>query len=69
MHHQCTFINNCFCFRVRIKGAIYSFISIFSSSKTNVVTNFNPLNSVNKSISLFLIPDSVSLSCSSRLKG
>ena len=30
--------------------------------------NSHPLNSVNKSISLFLIADSVSFSCSSRLK-
>ena len=41
---------------------------VFLPSKTNVVTNLNPLNSVNNFFSLFLIADSVSLNCSSRLK-
>ena len=40
----------------------------FLNSKTSVATNLKPFNSGNKSISLFLIADSVSLSCSSRLK-
>ena len=42
---------------------------IFNSlnSKTNVVTNFNLFISAHKSFSLFLIEDSVSLSCSSGL--
>ena len=41
---------------------------MFLNSKTIVVTNSNPFNSDNKSISLFLVADSVSLSCSSGLK-
>ena len=40
----------------------------FLKSKTNVVTNLNPLNSANNFLSLFLIIDSVSLICSSWLK-
>ena len=38
------------------------------NTKTNFVTNLSPLNLVNKSISLLVITDSVSLSCSSGLK-
>ena len=41
--------------------------SIFLNTETNTVTNLNPFNSDNKSISLLLISDSVSLSCSSGL--
>ena len=41
---------------------------IFLNFKTNVVTNLNPLNSDNNYFILFLVPVSVSLSCSSRLK-
>ena len=37
------------------------------STKSNVVTNLNNLNSVNYFLILFLIEDSVSLSCSSGL--
>ena len=44
------------------------FLFFFLNSKTNAVTNLNPLNSDNKSISLFLIEDSPSLSCISALK-
>ena len=40
---------------------------IFLNTETNTVINLNPFNSDNKSISLLLILDSVSLSCSSRL--
>ena len=43
-------------------------IYYFLNSKANVVTNWNPLNSVNIFFSLFLIADSVSLKCSSGLK-
>ena len=43
-------------------------LSIFLNTKTNVVTNLNPLNLANKPISLLLIVDSVSLNCSSGLK-
>ena len=42
--------------------------SIFLNSKANNITNFKSFNSVNKSISLFLIAYSVSLSYSSWLK-
>ena len=38
------------------------------NSITNVVTNLKPLSSHNKSISLLMTADSVSLSCSSGLK-
>ena len=41
---------------------VLSSFSAFLNSKTNVVTNLNPLSSVNKCISLFVITDSVSLS-------
>ena len=37
---------------------------IFLNTKTNVVTNLNPFTLVNIFFSLFLIPDSVPLSCS-----
>ena len=40
-------------------------LSIFLNFKTNVVLNLEPVNSDNKSISSFLIAESVSLSCSS----
>ena len=47
---------------------VLSSLSIFLITKTNVITNLNPLNSVNNFFSLFLIADSASLSCSSGLK-
>ena len=47
---------------------VLSSLSIFLNTKTNVITNLNPLNSVNNFFSLFLIADSASLSCSSGLK-
>ena len=53
------------------KKVLYSLLSslcIFLNSKTSVAMNLKPFNSDNKSISLFLIVDSISLSCSSRLK-
>ena len=61
------------CSAFEIKHIVYEYIvlsslSIFLNSKTNVVTNLNPLNPDKKSISLFLIVDSVSLSYSSGLK-
>ena len=46
----------------------FAFKSVFWKSKTKVVKILNPLNSDNKCISLFLIVDSVSLSCNSGLK-
>ena len=39
-------------------------LSIFLNFKTNFVLNLEPVNSDNKSISSFLIAESVSLSCS-----
>ena len=46
---------------------VLSSLSIFLNTKTSVVRNLNPLNSVNNFFSLFLIADSVSLICSSGL--
>ena len=47
----------------------FNIIFYFSfNSKTNVVTNLNPLNLDKKFISLFLIESSLSFTCSSRLK-
>ena len=43
-------------------------LSIFLNSKTNVVTNLKPLNSDNKSISLFLVTNLESLNYDSGLK-
>ena len=63
-----TLINNCFCFWVRLKGAIFCFFVTFYFLKASLVTNSNSLNSDNESISFFLTADSVSLSCSSGLK-
>ena len=54
-----------FWYWVRIKSGIFFSSSIY---KTNVVKSFNPLNSDNKSISFFLIANSLSLSCSSEFK-
>ena len=64
-----TFIN-CFCFWVWIKGAIFCCIITFYflNSKTNVAANINLLNSDSKSLSSFLIGDSVFASCISGLK-
>ena len=45
-----------------------SSLSIFLNTKTNVVTNLKPFNLMNSSISLLLIADLVSLTCSSVLK-
>ena len=47
---------------------ILSLLWIFLNSKTSVATNLKSFNSVNKPISVFLIADSVSLTCSSGLK-
>ena len=47
---------------------VLSLLSIFLKTKTNAVTNLNPINSDNNFFSLFLIVDSGSLSCSSGLK-
>ena len=44
------------------------FLSFLKNSETIVVTNLNSFSSVSKSFSLFLIADSVTLSCSSGLK-
>ena len=55
-------------FEQKVSCIVLSSLSIFLSSKTSVVTNIKAFNSVNKSISLFLIADSVSLSCISGLK-
>ena len=40
---------------------ILSSYSIFLNSKTSIVTNLKPSNPINKSMSLYLIADSVSL--------
>ena len=48
--------------------SVWSSLLIFLNSKTNVATNLKPFDSDDKFISLFLIADSVSLSCSSGLK-
>ena len=47
---------------------VLSSFSFFLSTKTNVVTNLNPLNSVNKFFNSLLSADLLSLSCSSGLK-
>ena len=47
---------------------VLSLVSIFLNSKTSIVTDLKPFNSDNNSISLFLVADSVFLSCSSGLK-
>ena len=47
---------------------VLSSFYVFLNTKSNVATNLNLLSSDNKSISLFLITDSVSLSCSSGSK-
>ena len=47
---------------------VLSLVSIFLNSKTSIVTDLKPFNSDNNSISLFLVVDSVFLSCSSGLK-
>ena len=57
-----------FVFKKKVSYFVLSSLSIFLDSKTIVVTNLKPFNSDNKSISLFVITDSVSLSCSSGLK-
>ena len=64
------FINNCFSFRVQIKGAQFCFIITFYflNSKSNIVNNLSPISLVNKSFSLFLITDSVFLSCNFEFK-
>ena len=48
--------------------SVLSSLCIFLNFKTRVATNWKPFNSENKSNSLFLIADSVSLSCSSSKK-
>ena len=52
----------------KLSNFVLSLLSIFLNTKTNVVTNLKPFNWVNKSISFFLIADSLSLSCSSGWK-
>ena len=47
---------------------VLSSLSIFLSTWTSVDMNLNPLKSDNNFFSLFLIADSVSLSCNSGLK-
>ena len=47
---------------------VLSSFYVFLNTKSSVATNLNLLISDNKSISLFLIADSVSLSCSSGSK-
>ena len=47
---------------------VLSSLSILLKTSTNFVTNLNSFNSDNKFISLPFLADSVSLSCSSRLK-
>ena len=52
----------------KFSNFVLSSLSIFLKTKANVDTNLNPLQLKNKFFSLFLIADSVSLSCSSGLK-
>ena len=47
---------------------LYIHLLFLLNSETSVVTNVKSFNSVNKSVSLYLILDSKSLSCSSGLK-
>ena len=47
---------------------VLSLLPIFLRTKTNIVTNLDPLNPDKNLLSLFLIADSVYLSCSSVLK-
>ena len=61
-------IISAFEFEKKLSYFVLSLLSIFLNTTTNVVTNLNPLNSGNNYISLLLIADSVSLSCSSGLK-
>ena len=65
-----TFIDNYFYFEFeqKVSHFVLSSLSISFSTKANVVTNLNPLNSVNIFFSLFSITDSVSLSGSFELK-
>ena len=57
-HHQCHFHSY----------FDTSLLSILLNTKTNVVMNLKPFNRANKSISLLLIANSVSLRCISGLK-
>ena len=61
-------IISAFEFEKKFSNFVLSSLSIFLKTKTNVNTNLNPLQLKNKFFSLFLIADSVSLSCSSGLK-
>ena len=47
---------------------LYIHLLFLLNSETSVVTNVKSFNSVNKSVSLYLTLDSISLSCSSGLK-
>ena len=47
---------------------LYIHLLFLLNSETSVVTNVKSFNSVNKSVSLYLILDSITLSCSSVLK-
>ena len=49
-----TLINNCLCFWVWLKSAIFCLFITFYFLKANLVTNSNSLNSDNKSISFYL---------------
>ena len=49
----------------KLTNYVLSLLSFFLNTKTNVVTNLNPLNSGNNFFSLFLI---AYLNCSSGLK-
>lgn len=63
--------NNCFYLRVRILGSIFCCIITFYflNFTTYAAKNLKPLNTINKSISLFFIADLVSLKrCSPGLK-
>ena len=53
-----------------MENAVFCFVIMFYllNSKTSVATNLTPFNSISKSISLFLIADSVPSGFSSGLK-
>ena len=52
----------------KLSNFTLSSLSIFLNTKTSIVTNLNLLNSDNNFFYLFLIANSVSLSCTSGLK-
>ena len=61
-------IVSAFEFEQKVLYFVLSSLSIFLNPKTSVVTTLKAFSPDNKSISLFLIVDSVSLSSSSGLK-